>query len=194
MLAMEWRLWRGIPVLPLTASVGPQSARDRDRGTPRDATPPTQPGIRVRTNGGSTELGLGGRIRLGKTSDSKLSLRRACWTAGCPDMRQSPVGEPAATAAANFATPRRRSSAKRFLPGSPLPPKIQTQSSTDPRFEGRRQSNGIHRRTGRHARSQATPTGQVRATPPMQSSVPACKPAGDKMPLLIEMILDLGVN
>ena len=29
-------------------------------------------------------------------------------------MRQSPVGEPAATAAANFATPRRRNSAKRF--------------------------------------------------------------------------------
>ena len=29
-------------------------------------------------------------------------------------MRQSPVGEPAATAAGNFATPRRRNSAKRF--------------------------------------------------------------------------------
>jgi hypothetical protein len=43
---------------------------------------------------------------------------------------------------------------------------------------GRRQSNGIHRRTGRHARSQATPTRQVRATTPMQSSVSACKPAG----------------
>ena len=27
----------------------PQSALDRDRGTPRDATPPTPPGIRVRT-------------------------------------------------------------------------------------------------------------------------------------------------
>ena len=40
---------------------------DRDRGTPRDATPPTPPGIRVRTNGGSTELGLGGRIDSGKT-------------------------------------------------------------------------------------------------------------------------------
>ena len=40
---------------------------DRDRGTPRDATPPTPPGIRVRTNGGSIELGLGGRIDSGKT-------------------------------------------------------------------------------------------------------------------------------
>jgi IS6 family transposase len=42
----------------------------------------------------------------------------------------------------------------------------------------RRQSNRIHRRTGRHARSQSTPTRQVRATPPMQSSVSACKLAG----------------
>jgi hypothetical protein len=40
---------------------------DRDRGTPRDATPPTPPGIRVRTNGGSTELGLGGHLDSGKT-------------------------------------------------------------------------------------------------------------------------------
>ena len=40
---------------------------DRDRGTPRDATPPTPPGIRVRTNGGSIELGLSGRIDSGKT-------------------------------------------------------------------------------------------------------------------------------
>ena len=44
-------------------------------------------------------------------------------------------------------------------------------------FSGRRQSNRIHRR-GRHARSQSTPTRQVRATPPMQSSVSACKLAG----------------
>ena len=47
--------------------VGVLPARDRDRGTSRDATPPTPPGIRVRTNGGSTELGLGGRIDSGKT-------------------------------------------------------------------------------------------------------------------------------
>ena len=40
---------------------------DRDRGTPRDATPPTPPGIRVPYHGGSTELGLGGRIDSGKT-------------------------------------------------------------------------------------------------------------------------------
>ena len=46
----------------------------------------------------------------------KWWLRRADWTAGCPDMRQKPVGEPAATAALNFDTPRRRSSLKRLCP------------------------------------------------------------------------------
>ena len=45
----------------------PLSVDDRDRGTPRDATPPTPPGIRVPYHGGSTELGLGGRIDLGKS-------------------------------------------------------------------------------------------------------------------------------
>ena len=41
---------------------------------------------------------------------------KLAWTAGCPDMRQNPVGEPAATAALNFGTPRRRSSLKRLRP------------------------------------------------------------------------------
>ena len=45
----------------------PLHVDDRDRGTPRDATPPTPPGIRVPYHGGSTELGLGGRIDLGKS-------------------------------------------------------------------------------------------------------------------------------
>src|SRR5215831_13750754 len=52
----------------------------------------------------------------GRPRESKTWLRRACWTAGCPDMRQNPVGEPAATAALNFGTPRRRSSLKRLRP------------------------------------------------------------------------------
>ena len=56
-----------IPVLPEVPTVGALTARDRDRGTPRDATPPTPPGIRVPYHGGSTELGLGGRIDLGKS-------------------------------------------------------------------------------------------------------------------------------
>src|SRR5262249_6394350 len=29
----------------------------------------------------------------GRSRPSKYGLRRACWTAGCPDMRQKPVGE-----------------------------------------------------------------------------------------------------
>ena len=47
---------------------------DRDRGTPRDATPPTPPGIRVPYHGGSTELGLGGRPDLGKTERLEIGV------------------------------------------------------------------------------------------------------------------------
>src|SRR5690348_15607582 len=35
---------------------------DRDRGTPRGATPPTPPGIRVTYHGGSTGLSLGSPV------------------------------------------------------------------------------------------------------------------------------------
>jgi hypothetical protein len=35
---------------------------------------------------------------------------------------------------------------------------------------------------------------QGRATPSKRSSISACKPTGDEMPLLIEMIICLGVN
>ena len=62
------------PVVPEATPVGRQSAHDRDRGTPRDATPPTPPGIRVRTNGGSTELGLGGHMDLGKTERLEIGV------------------------------------------------------------------------------------------------------------------------
>jgi hypothetical protein len=47
----------------------------------------------------------------GDPIESKQRLGSACLTAGCPDMRQNPVGEPAATAALNFGAPRRRSAA-----------------------------------------------------------------------------------
>ena len=47
---------------------------DRDRGTPRDATPPTPPGIRVPYHGGSTELGCGGRTDLGKTERLEIGV------------------------------------------------------------------------------------------------------------------------
>jgi hypothetical protein len=62
-------------------------------GTPHGAAPPTPPGIRVAYRGGSIGLSRG------RPRESKWWLRRAAWTAGCPDMRQKPVGEPAATAA-----------------------------------------------------------------------------------------------
>jgi transposase len=45
-----------------------------------------------------TGLRLVSRSR-GRPSKSKELLRTACWSAGCPDMRQNPVGDPAATAA-----------------------------------------------------------------------------------------------
>jgi hypothetical protein len=47
---------------------------DRDRGTPRGATPPTPPGIRVPYHGGSTELGLGGRMVSGKTERLEIVI------------------------------------------------------------------------------------------------------------------------
>ena len=47
-----------------------------------------------------------------RSSKSKEWLRRA----GCPDMRQNPVGDPVATAALNFGTPRWRGSLKRLDP------------------------------------------------------------------------------
>ena len=42
-------------------------AEDRDRGTPRDATPPTPPGIRVTYHGGSTGLSLSRDMQSGET-------------------------------------------------------------------------------------------------------------------------------
>jgi hypothetical protein len=56
------------PVLPEAIPVGPLSARDRDRGTPRDATPPTPPGIRVPYHGGG---GASARSRAGPQVQSR---------------------------------------------------------------------------------------------------------------------------
>jgi hypothetical protein len=64
-LDIDWPLYEGHPKQEFGNILVDLS--DRDRGTPRDATPPTPPGIRVRTNGGSIELGLSGRIDSGKT-------------------------------------------------------------------------------------------------------------------------------
>jgi len=45
---------------------------DRDRGTPRDATPPTPPGIRVTYHGGSTGLSVSGEMQSGETEGVEI--------------------------------------------------------------------------------------------------------------------------
>src|SRR5215467_2469918 len=78
---------------------------DRDRGEPCGSTPPTPPGIRVRTTAVRSDYACEESAKRGRPTESKYALRSACWTAGWPDMRHAPVGEPAATAAPNTGTP-----------------------------------------------------------------------------------------
>ncbi len=73
------------PAIPGHLLGGQESALDRDRGTPRDATPPTPPGIRVPYHGGSTELCLGGRIEFGE--DRATRNRRCVGLVGPPGVR-----------------------------------------------------------------------------------------------------------
>jgi hypothetical protein len=47
---------------------------DRDRGTPRGATPPTPPGIRVTYHGGSTGLGVDRDIESGETDRVEVAV------------------------------------------------------------------------------------------------------------------------
>jgi hypothetical protein len=49
------------------AHEGPLWVEDRDRGTPRGATPPTPPGIRVPYHGGSTGLSSDRDMESGET-------------------------------------------------------------------------------------------------------------------------------
>jgi hypothetical protein len=74
----------------------PPCANDQDKGTPHGAAPPTPSGIRVGYHGGSTGLSFNAQSRGGAGRESRL--RSAIWPPGCPDIRQNPVGEPAATA------------------------------------------------------------------------------------------------
>jgi hypothetical protein len=53
---------------------GPLSADDRDRGTPRDATPPTPPGIRVTYHGGSTGLSLDRDMESGEADRVEVAV------------------------------------------------------------------------------------------------------------------------
>src|SRR5438270_9896908 len=51
-----------------------RGAEDRDRGTPRGATPPTPPGIRVTYHGGSTGLGLDRDMESGETERVEVAV------------------------------------------------------------------------------------------------------------------------
>jgi hypothetical protein len=53
-------------------TIGRLTTRDRDRGTPRGATPPTPPGIRVTYHGGSTGLSVGGEMQSGETEGVEI--------------------------------------------------------------------------------------------------------------------------
>ena len=53
---------------------GPQRVEDRDRGTPRDATPPTPPGIRVTYQGGSTGLSLDRNMESGEADRVEIAV------------------------------------------------------------------------------------------------------------------------
>src|SRR3954468_17007352 len=65
------------PILTVTADIpGRQRwARDRDRGTPRGAAPPTPPGIRFTYLGGSTGLSFIAQCRVGVDRENR---RRGC--------------------------------------------------------------------------------------------------------------------
>ena len=47
---------------------------DRDRGTPRGATPPTPPGIRVTYHGGSTGLSVDRDMESGETQRVEVAV------------------------------------------------------------------------------------------------------------------------
>ena len=83
------------------AGSSPKSARDRFRrrltasGPCSDTEPPRWEGVFLPQDRDRGHLAV-------PPLPHHRALRRACWTAGCPDMRQNPVGEPAATAALNL--------------------------------------------------------------------------------------------
>src|ERR1700739_2057542 len=75
-------------------------AEDRDRGTPRGATPPTPPGIRVTYRGGSTGLSLDRDIEWGEAERVELAIAQ-----GLLDRRVS----------GHAPEPRRRTSGNRCI-------------------------------------------------------------------------------
>src|SRR6266403_229258 len=60
--------------LPSTRAQRLKPTNDRDRGTPRSATPPTPPGIRVTYHGGSTGLSLDKDMESGETDRVEVAV------------------------------------------------------------------------------------------------------------------------
>jgi len=60
--------------IPAAKAECPERVDDRDRGTPRDATPPTPPGIRVTYHGGSTGLSLDRDMESGEADRVEVAV------------------------------------------------------------------------------------------------------------------------
>src|SRR5580693_6742349 len=98
-------------------------------------------------------------------------------------MRQNPVGEPAATAALNFDTPRRRSSLKRLCPFCHCRQRYERNLSADPRFQVREHTRGL-------AEAEvATPSDEVwrEVLDQLRQADPPC-PAGQVPDLRLEFV------
>ena len=67
MLKEAMSLYFALAPIAAGACERPEGGRDRDRGTPRGATPPTPPGIRVTYYGGSIGLSVCRDIESGET-------------------------------------------------------------------------------------------------------------------------------
>jgi hypothetical protein len=108
---------------------------DRDRGTPRGATPPTPPGIRVTYHGGSTGLSRDRGMESGETERVEVVVAQ-----GLLDRRVSGhAPEPCRRTGGDRCIELRYAATAQFVeavvPVLPLPPKIRAQSSADPRFQ-----------------------------------------------------------
>src|SRR6516164_9609318 len=102
----------------------PLKGKDRDRGTPRGATPPTPPGIRITYHGGSTGLGLARDIESGETEGGEVAV----WQ-GLLDRRVSGhAPEPRRRTGGDRGIELRYAATAQFVeavvPVLPLPPKI----------------------------------------------------------------------
>src|SRR5712691_14946 len=112
------------PRRPHDVAGGPVSIRDRDRGTPHGATPPTPPGIRVTYHGGSTGLSSGGDMESRETEGVEIVVAQ-----GLLDRRVSGhAPEPRRRTGSDRCIELRYATTAQFVeavvPVLPLPPKI----------------------------------------------------------------------